>query len=72
MKRAILVTTSTVVGVAAVTRCEVEPPAVQGAHQLVAVDLAEHAEVGLAVRAGALHHIVADTNVFGFLGVLLG
>ena len=40
-----------VVGGEAATGLEVEPPAVQRADQLVAVDLAEHAEVGLAVGA---------------------
>ena len=47
---------------------EVEAPAVERAHELVALDLAEHREVGVAVRASALDDPVAELDVGFDLG----
>ena len=52
-----------IVGGEAAAGLEVESPAVQRAHQLAVVDLAEHAEVGLAVRAQPLDDVVADADL---------
>ena len=35
----------------------------QGAHQMVAVDLAEHAEIGLPMGAGPLADVIADADL---------
>ena len=50
-------------GIAALASLEIEFPPVQRAHKVVAVDLAEHRQVGIAVRAAALHHVVTDCDV---------
>src|SRR5687768_15711016 len=42
---------------------EVEAPAVEGADELVALDLAEHRQVGLPVGAGALTDVLAETDL---------
>ena len=52
-----------IVGREAAAGLEVEAPAVQRAHQLAVVDLAEHAEIGLAVRAQPLDDVVADADL---------
>src|SRR4029453_3448920 len=56
-----------VVGREAATGDAVEAPSVEGAHELVAVgawlDLPEHAQVGVAVRAATLHDVLTELDV---------
>ena len=44
-------------------RLDVEAPTVQGADELVALDLAEHREVGVAVWAPTLYDVTAQLEV---------
>ena len=52
-----------VLGGQAASGLQIELPAVEMAGQHTVLDLAEHGEIGLAVRAPPLHHIPAQLDL---------
>src|SRR5690606_25624773 len=56
----------------ALTGLEVEAPPVQGAHGVVALDLAEHAEVGAPVGARAFDEVVAEPDLLARHAAAIG
>ena len=54
---------SSIIGREASAGLQIEPPSMQRAHQFAVVDLAENAEIGLAMRAQPLDDVVADADL---------